>query len=413
MAKNYATIYNSGNDSTAPNQKFYAVQEVTRGTIVAPTVNDFFFTLSGGSIDYSQAIESSQHRSDRHHTSIIKKKKETSWSFSTYFNIDELAPQGASEIDTAIRLLWKSLLGRETIPGGLQYDAATDPNVTFTLYEVGDHWARVSPACWVDSGNVQLPGDGEATVEWSGMGATTYYIGIGQSDQDNNGGNTITFTNISEARRFPIGAPVMLLANDGVTRVDGTGVAHRIVTAVDTVAGTITVSGAALAAFDGSVTPVYVAYFEPDTSALVAINNPITGLVGSIALDTLSVSCVRTASINIQNNHEAVNYCFGSDALKAPYFVPADRLTVEVSVELNLNANLIEFLRRVENFESHDIDIDLGDSGGRHFHLDLPNVIFSVPTYAVPDSGSIPVSFTGNAYQSAIGAADEITASFL
>jgi hypothetical protein len=45
--------------------------------------------------------------------------------------------------------------------------------------------------------------------------------------------------------------------------------------------------------------------------------------------------------------------------------------------------------------------------------MEVPKAIFPVPEIPVPDTGTIPVTFTGNAYQTTLDAADEVTVSFL
>jgi hypothetical protein len=67
----------------------------------------------------------------------------------------------------------------------------------------------------------------------------------------------------------------------------------------------------------------------------------------------------------------------------------------------------------LKDFSGEDIEVILGDSTGRHLKIDLPKVIFPIPEIAVPETGSIPVSFTGTANQTALDAADEITLSYL
>ena len=78
MAKNYASLYASVNDSSALEQSFYVKAETTRGEIIVPAGTDFLYCLPG-SIEYAQPSESSPHRSGRHHTDIIKGKKTLSW----------------------------------------------------------------------------------------------------------------------------------------------------------------------------------------------------------------------------------------------------------------------------------------------------------------------------------------------
>lgn len=412
MAKNYADIYNSSNDSIALEQRWYVKEETTRGELAAPTDSDFFYTLGGGSIEFTQPFESSPHRSGRHHTSIIKKKKECSFSFSSYFNIDSaLGAASTAEIDPAMRVLFKSLLGKEDTTTGLKY-TATIPNLTFSLFECGDKWARQARGGFIMGGNMQFPGDGEATVEWSGNAKDALYLGIGKSVTDNNGGNTVTLaTGEGDLFKKAIGGMVMIIEANGTTRSADTpnGSPRTIVSVAGDV---VTLSGAALADADGSGlnAPVYLSYYEPATPT--AINDPQTGLVGSATITSIGTVCARSIGINIQNDHELVNYCYGSDALETPFYVPGSRLTAEVSMELNLNADLLAFFNRVQNFEAQVVEIILGAAAGRRLDIDMPKVFFPVPSFAVPDTGSVPVTFTGNAYQSALDQEDEISVHF-
>lgn len=408
--KNYANIYNSVNDAIALEQRWYVKEEVTRGTLIAPTDADFFFTLGGGQIEFSQPFESSPHRSGRHHTNIIKKKKECSFSFSTYFNIDTGVAAGTTEIDPAVRALWKSMMGKETVSSGLQY-TPTIPATTLSVFECGDKFARQSRGCFVQGANMTFPGDGEAMIEWSGAGKDALYVGLGKSITDNNAGNTVTLaTGDGDQFKKAVGAFVMLIEADGTTRsADTPNGSPRRITGVS--GDVVTLDGAALADADGSMNPVYLVYYEPSTPT--AINNPQTGLVGSFQITGYSgLSCARSVSVNLQNNHELVNYCFGSDSLSSPYFVPGDRMTAEISVEMNLNKDLIKFFNAVQNFEAQVLQVILGDAATRHLDIDLPKVIFPVPSFQVPDTGSIPVTFAGTAYQTALDAEDEVSVYF-
>lgn len=410
--KNYATIYASVNDAIALEQRWFLKEETTRGSLIAPTGSDFFFTLAGGSIEFSQPFESSPHRSGRHHNNIIKKKKEQSWSLSTYFNIDtSLGSASTAEIEPAMRVLWKSLLGSEDTSSGLKYTAGV-PGTTFSLFENGDKFARQARGCFVQGGNLQLPGDGEATVEWSGNGRDAIYLGIGKSIVTNTGGNIVTLISGDGAKfKKAVDGLVMIIKSNGTTRsTDTPDGSPRTITAVSS--DVITVSGAALTSdSDGaSLTPVYLCYYEPATP--VGIDNPQTGLVGSATITSIGTVCARSIGVNLQNDHELVNYCYGHDSLDAPYFVPGNRLTATISIESNLNDKLLKLFNSVQNFEAQVIEVILGDAAGRHLDIDIPKAFFPVPSFAVPDTGSIPVTFEGTAYQTAFDAADEISVHF-
>lgn len=421
MSKNYADLYNSPNDSIALAQRFYVKLELTAGTLAAPSNTDFFYTLPGGSISYMQPFDSSPHRSGRHHLSIIKKKKELSFSIKQYFNID--TAQGSAsltEIDAAVRVLFKSLFGKEDVTGGSPvYSSLTAPSITFSLYEVGDRWARQARGCFVQDGTLDFPGDGEATIDWSGAGKDALFAGIAKCTSTVAAGNI--FHGLSgDGDQFRVGAIVMIVKADGVTRsadttyavVGGNVSGYRTITAIS--GDDITLSGTALTSdSDGSApSPSYLVYFEPP--APTAINTPVTGLVGSAHFVGLSNSqAIRKTTLKITNNHELVNYVYGSDSLATPFFVPGNRMTCEASIEMNLNRSVLAFFNQVQSFQAKNLTFILGDSASRYFQATLPNINFPVPAFTMPDTGSVPVTFTGNAYETVLDAADEITASFL
>jgi hypothetical protein len=411
MSKNYASIYSNSGDSSALNQRFYLKEETIKGTFVLPLSSDYFYALAGGSISFSQPIISSPHRSGRHNNNTIKEKKALEWSLPTMVNIDTAAAQGTSALESALRVLWKSLLGRETIPGEVQYDSATDPSITFSIMEVGDKWAKQAFGCFVDACEISLPGDGQSQLNWSGMGVESYLVGIGKSTLDNNAGQTVTVQS-GEGKRFPVGARVMLVEADGSTRSADTvaGSARKVVSVSGDV---VTLDGAALADADGSSTPIYLCYFEPVLAGTEGIDNPQTGLQGTFTSSSIPGNpCIRSATISVANGHEIVNYCWGTDTASGSIFVPASRLEVSVSIELNLNHELVEFYNAVQSFEAQDLNFKLGDTALRFLEIDLPRVVFQVPSIDVPETGSIPVSFEGTAYQSALDAADEIVVSY-
>lgn len=410
MAKNYATIYGSTGDSTALIQKFYLKEETTRGVLAVPAGTDFFYVLGGGSINFSQPINPSPHKSGRHNNSAIKEKKSLEWSFPTFVNLDVGEPAGVTELDPALRVLWKSLLGKETVSGsGVAYDSSAEPSVTFSIMEVGDKWAKQAMGLFVDSCEVSLPGDGQSQLNWSGMGVEAYLVGIGKSTVDNDGGQTVTLQ-ADEGKLFPVGSKVMLIEADGSTRSADTP-ANMARTVVSVVGDVVTLDGAPLADADGTGGALYLCYFEPPTS--VAIDNPQTGLVGTFSSSSIPGNpCIRSATINIQNGHELVNYCWGHDAASNAIFVPASRLEVDVSIELSLNKHTAYLYNAITQFEAQDLLFKLGDVASRYFEVNLPKVIFQVPSISVPENGSIPVTFEGKAYQQSLDAADECVVSY-
>ena len=410
MAKNYAQIYNSELDSSALNQSLYIKQETVNGVMEAPEGTDFTFCLAGGGQNFTQPLESSAHRSGRHNNNTIKKKKALDWNYPTYVNIDTSKAAGVEEVETGIATLWKSVLGREQVDAsGLHYDSAFDPSITMTIHEIGDQWSKQAYGCFVDACEISLPGDGEAQLNWSGMGVESFLVGVAKTEADNIGGNTVTVAT-GEGNRFPVGGMVMLVANDGITRSADTpdGQPRKV---LDVTGDVITLDGAALSEADGSSDAMYLTYYEPENP--VGIDNPQTGLVGKFESASMGMQCVRSATIGITNSHEAVNYCFGEDALSGSLFVPASRLEVTVSVEVNMSKKNVGIYNDIQAFIPQDVKFILGDDTTRHFQVDCPRVEFAIPAVSVPDSGSIPVTFEGVAYQTVLDAADEVTVEYL
>ena len=410
MAKNFAAIYESTNDSYAIEQSIYIKQEATRGQLIPPSPTDFLYTLSGGGLSHSQPFDSSPHRSGRHNNNIIKKKKECSWSLSTFFNIDETLPAAdAAEIDVPARVLYKSLLGYEDTTSGLLYDSRVAPSVTFSMFEMGDKWSKQGRGCFVESGAMNFPGDGEAKCEWAGNAAEAVMVGIAKSTARNDAGHSVTVAT-GEGVYFPVGSLVMIVKADGVTRSSDTpNNTARVVTAV--VGDVVTLSGASLTDVDGTSSAVYLTYYEPVTKT--GIDNPVTGLKGSVTIPSIGSQVVRMAKIDLKNSHELVNYGFGTDALSGPVFVPGSRLQADISVEMNLSAKVLAFFNKVQAFKDQACTIVLGNPSGRHLEITVPRVYFKVPAITVPETGSIPVTFEGTCLQSALDAADEVTVKFV
>lgn len=408
MAKNFQEIYDDTGDSSAQNQSFFIKQETVRGVFAIPTGADFLFTLSGGSTSFSQPKFSSPHRSGRHHLNVIKEKTETSVEIPTYFNIDTtLGAAAVGEIDPAIRFLHLSLLGREVVTSGAQFLPGT-PAVTATVLENGDKWGKQTIGFFVTDATMTFPGDGQASTTWSGMAKTSNLIGVGKTTTDNNTGNTVTLQT-GEGKRFRTGGVVMLVEADGTTRsADTPDGSPRNIT--DVTGDVVTVDGAVLADADGSGADIFLAYYEPETPA--AINDPQVGLQGSISITGFSgLDCFRSAEITFANNHELKDNCFGEEGLGGALFVPGGRLDINLSLEINMNHKLVEFLQEIrDDISGEDIQLILGDSTDRHLQVDMDRVIFQLPSVEVPESGSIPVTLESAAVvQSAIDAKDEIS----
>jgi len=408
--KNYASIYNNTSDSNSIEQRFFVKVEAINGQFNPPLNTDFIFTLPGGSITASQPLDDDpQTTGDRQSVSFIANKREENWALELFFNVDVLAANGNAAIDNAVKALWKSALGRTTVGVSSEFiaDAVLAPSITMTIMQCLGDTALQMIGAFVDDFEIQLPGDGQAKATFSGKGGQVKTVGIGKSTV-NNSANTLT-VQTGEGWRFPVGSQIMVIMDDGLTlSTDTPAGTPRTVTSVS--GDVLTVNGAALTDSDGSGVgaPIYVVYYEP--LAPTAINAPQTGLVGEISSSLLpSGYCFRNLTISGANNHEAVNYCYGADGLDAPFFIPAGKLALSVSADLNLSKALVGFYNKIVAKTPVDILAVLGEGTGRRYEFELPRIIFSIPEISVPESGSIPVTFEGMAKQTAAGALDALT----
>jgi hypothetical protein len=411
MAKNYPALYENSGYSIALEQKVYIKEETVRGTMVLPEGADFLYHI-GGSVNYSKPIEDSPHKSGRHMTNVIEGKATIPWSLTTFFNIDTtLVAAGVAEIDPAMRVLFKSMYGKEDVTGGSPvYTSETPPNTTFTIMEIGDVWAKQVPGCFTESHSPSFPGDGRAQSEWTGQGKTAYLVGCGKSITANIA-HTVTLA-VGEGRRFPVGAKVMIIKANNSKSADTPAGSARTVTSV--AGDVVTIDGAILADADGSGvgTPVYLFYYEDEGA--IAIDNPQVGVVGSLVVaGETYINCVRTFSLSCNNNHEIHSNCYGVDGLGGPLFSNGGKLSVEATMEIALSKDVVGFYNKLKAFAGEDITLILGDAAGRHLKVELPKVRFNVPEIPVPETGTIPLSFTGFANQTALDNADEVKYSFL
>ena len=413
MAKNFANIFNSTGDSSALEQKIFIKEESARGVLAIPTGTDALLPEGGTSVNKSQTKRSSTVKSGRHNTTLLKDKILTEWTINSLIHIDTtLGTPQAAEVDQAYKTLHKSMWGNESLVGGAIYNPTT-PDITFSIFENGDVMAKQTFGAFCEGMTINLPGDGDANMEVTGFAKNSLQVGIARSVADNNGGNDITLDVAGDADCFPVNAYVMIIKDDGLTRsTDTPDGAPRQVTVSNNGTGVVTLSGAALADADGSGAEIYLAYYEPET--ITVINDPQTGLQGSVTIDNLvGVNCVQSVTITAVNNHTLYDGCYGEEGLGGPLFAPGGRVDINVELGLLLNAAFVKYLAGKEDFTPDDVDIVLGDATSRHLKIDLPKVIYDFPAIEYPESGNVPVTMSGMAFQTALDAEDELTISYI
>lgn len=399
MAKNYKNIYEAGADSSAIDQRFYLRVETEKGEFATPQDGDFFYHM-GGTINHEQPFEASKQKSGRHNVTTIRKKETSSWTLSTYINQND-----QNGVDEAIKTLLLSLLGNRTGDPVEAYDSSVAPNVSFSLLEVSDLWSRQSPGSFVQGATFKFPGDGESMIEWSGSSKTTQFAGIGKI-QSVDGSNLVLED--GDVEQFTRGALVMLIKEDGVTRASDTpGGASRIIEDIDISQNRVRLSSDPIA---DAVPGDYLVYYEPERP--VASTRAVIGLTGEFRIRG-TVLPIRNFEVSVQNNHELHDYYYGTASLGPRLYSASKRLMIEPTVQVNVDKNVISMISSAKRFEQQNYQIRLGGEGETNLLIDLPKVQIKVPSFSVPDEGSIPIDFQGTALATSEDEADEIKISII
>jgi len=376
------------------------------GTEVVGTDDQDFLQYTTGGINFSQPVESNTHRSGRDHVGVIKQKKVVEMTIDTYLNMSGSA---GDSIDTALRVLLKSAHGKETVTPGLsiKYERGI-PNFTFSIAKVGTIFGEYYDGCYVKDNNITAPGDAPVTMNFSGGGSDASIAGVGQV----NGAVVASASVVLDGGNFPAieryteGARVMAIAADGRTIVAGAD-------------GTLSVVSATI----GTDTLVLSTTIDVEDNGFIVPWNPgavqktgrdaiFTDLAGTFKMKASgTATCATNISIDFVNDHVDINNCFGLDANAG--FVPGSRMTATQTATFDLSNENMGDLVQARKFGGFVPELIIGEVATRHLKITSPKWITSVPPIDVPESGVVPVEFSGIFYQSTAGAQDSYVLEFL
>jgi len=371
------------------------------GTETVGTNDEDFLLYTTGNATYKQDVESNAHRSGRSHTGIVKKKKMAEWSFATYINMFGSA---GDSIDKAVRLLWEQLLGTEVVTGSsIQYKQGI-PNTFASLVRCSTIFGEYFTGLYTRDMTLTQAGDAAGTEEWSGKGAKRTIAGLSQV----NGAvvaSADVILNSGEAKRYDVGAPVMLVDIDGRTVLYGQD-GSLLISNIDLLTHKLTLNASVSIADNSFVVP-----WNPAAFSSTGRDAIFTDLVGSIKLNqTSSAICATNIQLAFVNDHTDFDNCFGSETNLG--YAAANRMTITLTVTFDLsNENFAEVVQAA-NFAGFSPEIIIGDVSGRHLKITAPKWIPSVPSLEVPENGVTPVTLEGILYQSAAGANDAILVEF-
>lgn len=365
------------------------------GTEAAGTNDADFLLYTTGGINFSQPVESNQHRSGRFHSGIIRQKKVCEFDFDTYIN---MAGSAGESIDTAVSLLMEAVTGKKTTTASTYIDFEQGlPTVYMSIVRVSTIFGEYYTGGYVKQMNLTFPGDGPATVKYQGKASDASIAGIAQLNGAVSA-STDVILNSGESKRYTAGARVMAVSTDGRTITNGAD-GSLYIASVDDTTHKLVLSTAVSLSDD-----TYIVPWDPGAVGQTAKDAIFTDLLGTFKLDSAdSAVDVTNIELTLNNDHVDLDNRFGSDANKG--YVAGNRLSAELSVTFDLSNETLAKVVRTREFAGYAPEIVLGSvSSGRYLKITAPKWIPAVPAIEVPENGTTPVTLTGMLFQTSAGA---------
>ena len=366
-----------------------------------------------GGFTYEQPFEPSPHRSGRFFSGIVKQKCVAAFDVTTLFNMKE---SGADVIDPAIQLLWKSLVGGQTnvagSPNKICYNQKL-PTIFISAAVVSTIYGEYYTGAYVQGMTITQPGDAVGTMQWTGIASEAYISGLSQVDgavsaSANVVVNLSAVDGQSEACRYSANGRVMVVKADGETITDGF-LGDLYVVSVNAITNTVVLNRPVDAEDNGYLVP-----WNPGANKTKCTDNIYSDLTGEFKLDcnASESQCITNFTASFANNHFDINNCFGAKCNQG--FIPAERLTVELSVTFDLSNENFAQVVKLRDCKGLCPYFQLGDPAttGAYFTLQAENWIPNVPPIALPSSGPTPITLTGTLYETSKGSNDPFKATY-
>jgi hypothetical protein len=363
---------------------------------------DWFWTTKMG-IKHSQDFEMSKHKSGRQPSNIIKKKKMLEGDVELYVN---MAGGSTVDIDDSVALLLQCVFGQKTVgANSISFDQKQPPSTYFSILQGNNTFNRVANGCYVKNFTITLPGDGEASMKFTMKGRESKECSIGKVNGPVTASTSVILEN-GEAGNFEPDCRVMIIDADGRTVLAGVDGGLKV-NAVDLTTHTLTLSSS-ITCLDGS----FVAPWLPHVFGFGGIDNPVTGLQGSVSFDggATTIEEIRSVEISVDPKTEDLDNYYGTDTNRG--YVVGDRSEISVKVEMNLSASQFKKIQQSRRFESFSMKVVLGPANGRRLEIECPKVMYKIPGVEIPDTGTVPVTFEGFALQQVLGSLDAVLLSF-
>lgn len=375
------------------------------GTEIVGTYGGNFLFMTKAGLKFNQPFEMSEHKSGRQASNVIKKKKVAEGDLEMYFNFDTTG--GSPDIDTPVEDLLEGVLGRKVVTGSsIKFDAGSPSSNYLSVLQGNNAFGRALNGTFPKSLKIALPGDGEAKMTLPLKARTGRYATIAQLM-----GAVVASANIivnaGESKRFDVDSRVMVVKPDGRSVVAGSDGSLTVLSRTDG-SDTVVLSTTVSVADDGYLVPWLPHVFDQH-----GIDNPVTGLQGSVSFDNGStvVEEIRSVEIDFDPKIEAFDNFYGADENRG--FVVGGRAEINVTLDVLLSVSQMRKVIEAKEFTYFNLQVTLGPSSGRRLVFSMPHVLFMVPDVEIPDEGSIPIQLQGKCLQSAPGALDALTLTYL
>ena len=366
---------------------------------------DFLLYTTGGA-KFEQPIETSPHRTERFHSGFIKKKTMSDFDLTTMINMQGSA---GDSLDGVVKLLLKSVFGKETVSPGVAIDYEQSiPNTYFTLVRASTIFAEYYTGAYCKDFTLTVPGDAPGTMQFTGRCANASIAGIGLVDGVVAASTSVKLSTATykHVERFSAGARVMLVAVDGRTITAG-GDGSLYIVSENQVTDTVVLSQAVSAASNS-----YLTFWHPGAVQATARDNIYTDLYGSFKFKSTGVPvCATNITLSCVNDHFDRDNCFGSQGNEG--FIAANKMTMTLECTLDLAGDNLGDLVQARKFGGFTPELMIGDGVGRSLLLVAPKWVTNVPAVELPETGTTSYTFSGVLYQSVPGARDPILMSFV
>lgn len=353
---------------------------------------------------YKQEKVVSKSRTGRTAAGTLKRKKMLDGTIESYINID--TSLGSPAVDTAVDLMIRSILPNKTTDGStyIKYDLGQPQTVYYSMLSATNIENGALNGCYNKTMEIDLPGDAEGKMRFEFKGRDKKGATIAKTNGVVSSSATIT-TVAGEADSVEAGSLVMCVDTDGRTVLYGFD-GSLSVSSINSGANQIVLSSPVTLSTGSFIVP-----FTPDAFGGVGgTNAPMVELQGSVSIGGVSVGLARSINVKIDTKVSDFDNIYGTDSNQG--YVVAGQTDVKVKLEIIATPAELRRINKIKNDTNYAVLVTLGSASGRRLEISLPNVVFSVPSVDVPESGEVVIPFEGFAIDTAVGALDCISVSY-